>query len=128
MRRGTRVLIIHDYREGELDNGKTGRFVGYEETEGWALFTADGNPETEAYNLPDGYREWDSDNEPFPKTQCGMRLKNPIFELDDGTQITGAEAYWEPINKRTRERYMQEARELIEKTGGDPSSVHLEIK
>ena len=75
LRKGTRVVIFKDVRTGSPANGKKGKYIG-DEGGGraiWQLCTAVGRLEREAYHLPDDYVEWDYENEPFPKVNCGIR-------------------------------------------------------
>lgn len=125
LRKGTRVKIVKDVREREPATGKTAKFVGYKEREMWILFGADGTPETESYYLPDGYAEWKSEKEDFPKVKCGIRLQNPIFHLDDGSEIHGGQCYWEPINPKVKKKLESAHKELLRKLGDKDSEKTL---
>ena len=117
MQKGIRVKITKDVREGGSATGKEGKFVGNENSDTWFLCTADGKPEHEAYELPDGYVEWDSENEPFPQVACGIRSENPRFLLDDGTYIHGGQCYWKPTNPSVGAKMDIAQRELMKKMG-----------
>ena len=117
LRKGTRIKIRKDVREGEPSTGKKGKFVGYEDSNAWLLCTADGKPERESYELPDEYVEWDSENKPFPKVKCGIVSQNPRFLLDDGTYIHGGQCYWEPTNPLVKVKVYMAMRELVKKMG-----------
>ena len=121
LHKGTRVKIVKDVREGESATGKTGRFVGDKKQEAWILFDANGNPERESYSLPNTYVEWRPEKEDFPKVNCGIRSQNPIFRLEDGSEIHGGQCYWEPVNPRIKKRMEDASKDLLKKSGGrDP--------
>ena len=115
LRKGTRVVIFKDVRTGSPANGKKGKYIGDEDRATWLLCTAAGRLEKESFDLPDGYIEWDYEHEPFPKVNCGIRGNNPLFLLDDGTTISGAQCYWLPVNLRIRMRTYEECMDLLKK-------------
>ena len=117
LRKGTRVKIIKDVRPEELATGMNGTFVGYESHDAWLLCTEDGKPERESYELPDGYVEWDSENEPFPQVNCGIHSQNPRFLLDDGTNVHGGQCYWDPINPNVKRKVYETYQWLLRKLG-----------
>lgn len=117
LRRGIRVKIIKDVRPGEPATGMKGTFVGYESHEAWLLCTADGKPERESYELPDGYIEWDPDKEAFPEVNCGIRDQNPRFLLEDSTYIHGGQCYWAPINHSVKKKVYENYQWLLRKLG-----------
>lgn len=115
LRKGTRIRITKDARKGGQAAGKEGIFVGFYEQDSWLLFLDDGTPEKESTVLPDGYTEWNAETEDFPKTKCGMRAKNAIFLLDDGSEITTMECWWRPVNPKINKRFNEWAAEFFQK-------------
>jgi len=120
-RRGTRVKITKDVRPNAPATGKLGIYTGDADKGGWLLFTADGKPETESYVLPEGYNEWNPETQDWPGIPCGIRSDNPLFKLDDGTTVTGAQCYWEPVNPKIQKRIEEEYERVMQKIGRIPN-------
>lgn len=114
---GTTVRITKDVRKDGVATGKTGKLIGYEESGAWMLFNADGSPEIESRDLPDDYATWRPTKEKFPKIKCGMKARNPLFKLDDGSEINGGQCYWEPKNPIRRFIVMQIGKILFRLSG-----------
>ncbi|MEK9180494.1 MAG: hypothetical protein AAB897_03720 [Patescibacteria group bacterium] len=112
LRKGTRVRILMDLRKGGSARGRTAKLVGYDDCGGWILFSENRVATRESHDLPRGYIEWNPAKEKFPGKQCGMRAGNPIFTLDDNSEIRGSECYWRPINEKTHKRLLKSISEL----------------
>src|SRR3989338_11676864 len=105
--KGDRVKITKDVRSGSPATGQEAKFDRFSEKEGWLLFLRDGAVEKESFVLPDGYSKWDPEKEGFPNVKCGLRCRDPIFVLDDGSEIRGSQCYWQAVDKRLQTRFMR---------------------
>jgi hypothetical protein len=106
------VKIIEDVRKDGKAAGQIGKFSGCR-GEAWILFDENGSPAKESHSLPEGYLEWNPDKEKFPGAKCGVRGKNPVFRLDDGSEILGSQCFWEPTDLKLKKKIAAEAKTLF---------------
>lgn len=142
IRRGTKMLIVADYREGAPALGKIAKVVGFEETLTPGMpFNADGSVimdspaleevKKELANYPDEVEgewvEWDPDKEDFPGRKCFVAVPPPIYELEDGIRLTTKDCYGLSRNSRVKERQLELLRLLLERAGSPEEQIQMII-
>lgn len=115
---GTKVEIVRDVRKGGPATGEIAEYIG-SKNEGWLLFGENGKVERESWNLPDGYQEWNPKKQKWPHKKTGIKGENPLFRLEDGSEITGLECYWQPVDKNLRKsgekKALKEYHQILDK-------------
>lgn len=115
---GTKVVIGEDIRhlpKDKLATGKEALFVGYAKEEAWVLYDKEGECLKESKTLSEGFVEWKPETESFPGQKYGISSSNPIFVLEDGSQITGRQCYWDVVDTSLRKKMMDEFKKEQEK-------------
>ena len=109
---GTPVMIDMDARGNAL--GKPAKYIGAYPDQGYMLIDECGNLERETYRLPEGYALWDAMEEEWPGGKTALKGGNPVFEMEDGSWITGLQCYWSPTDPEVNKLLWQEIRKLFE--------------